>query len=429
MTDHRPLSVWTATVGHPGAGAPLRPEAVVVNDGDERADARRLPKFARGWQRVAVTVGPDRHALGLVHPVSGETVVELSELSTPVVISEPALRVVARIERQWPDAALSEAELRVLRGESVEVRRVLLARLADEGEPSAELFHLLPWELVGQLAEDVTAALDAGVTDPERPVIRLRHWFRPVGSRFTAALEQLDEGVRDDDRGLIRVAATSLCARLGELDAARLPMATRRVLAALTDALARDNRFLGHPATLAAARLIGDERAGRPGAHMATHLVDAAEGSAGIRRETTEFERPPFTLRLTVSATGRVMLGARAPLRSEEDTRVGREYGVLLLPVRITDDAGGARYWLVLRETAGVLVGTLNLPVPAGASIEADTDGPPIGLAEAGTLPPDELERSVLAVTSNSSLEQWETVARSLPPGHPSRAAIERAAE
>ncbi|MFD9642180.1 hypothetical protein ACFWWN_01525, partial [Streptomyces sp. NPDC059082] len=54
---HRPLSVWVAGVPTSVSSTPLRPEARVVNDGDERAGARRLPKVAHGWRRTAI-----RHA-------------------------------------------------------------------------------------------------------------------------------------------------------------------------------------------------------------------------------------------------------------------------------------------------------------------------------------------------------------------------------
>ncbi|MFE5138435.1 hypothetical protein ACFRDV_12275 [Streptomyces fagopyri] len=355
---------------------------------------------------------------------------ELNELAMPLVISENGVRVISRIERHWPDAAPSEAELRVLSNESVDVRRLLLARLADEGRPPAELFHLLPWHLVGRLADNLTNALGEAERSDTGAVIRLRHWFRPVGSRFTASLEQLDEGVREDDRGLIRVAATSLCTRLTELDTARLPATTREALATLTDTLARDNRFLGHAAVRAATRLRHEEdRFRHPGAHMATHLVDAADTSSDVRRESNEFERPPFTLRLTVSATGRVTLSARALLTPDDDARLARDYGVVLLPVKIADAQSSARYWLTLQATGTYLGGSISLPIPRGDFVEADIDGPPAGIADAGTLDPDEVERSVLAVTAYSAVQQWQTVARSLSANHPLRDVIERAAE
>ncbi|MFD9006582.1 hypothetical protein ACFV0T_37520 [Streptomyces sp. NPDC059582] len=430
MTDHRPLSVWTATVRLPGASASSWPHVFVVNDGDERADARYLAKFAHGWQRRAVPVDAERSALGLVHTATGETVVELDEMAVPLAISETGLRVLSRIERHWPDVVPDAAELRVLGNEPVDIRRLLLARLADEARPPAELFHLLPWHLVGQLAENLTNALEEAETTDTTPVIQLRHWFRPVGSRFTASLEQLDEGVREHDRGLIRVAATSLCARLGELDTARLPVMTRQALAALTDTLARDNRFLGHAAARAAARLRhGEDRSSRHGVRMATHLVDAADSSSHVRRESTEFERPPFTLRLTVSATGRVTLSARTLLASDEEARIARDYGVVLLPVRITDAQSSNRYWLTLQASGTYLGGTISLPLPTGDFVEADVDGPPAGIADAGTLDTDEVERSVPAVTAYSALQQWELVARSLPATHPLRDVIERAAQ
>ncbi|MFD9642179.1 hypothetical protein ACFWWN_01520, partial [Streptomyces sp. NPDC059082] len=407
-----------------GAPAPHRPHA------------RRLPKFAHGWLRTAIRIAEDRLALGLVHAETGERVIELGSTAAPVMISEAGLSVLSHIEDHWPDTFLEEAQLRVLRHESVEVRRLLLARLADEGHPPAELFHLLPWHLVDRLAEDLATGIPhPDDTDPG-PVINLRNWFAPAGSRFTAALEQLDEGVRDHDRGLIRVAAASLCTRLGTLDADRLPGATRDALVELVDVLARDNRFLGHAAAVAEARLRGGPGQSRdPATRMATRLADAADGSSGIRRERTEFERLPFTVRLTVSATGRFTVSARATLSSDERDRLGHEYDTVLLPVRVGHQDGAERYWLALQVTGPVgnglwlLSGAISLRLPEGEFVEADVDGAPLGLAEAGLLDVDEVERSVRAVMTNSGQERWEHVAESLPGAHPLRGIIGRAAQ
>ncbi|MEU2489555.1 hypothetical protein BCL80_1259 [Streptomyces avidinii] len=434
---HRPLSVWAASVPSSAPTRPPRPGTLVVNDGDERADARRLPKFAHGWRRTAIPLGADRFALGLVHARTGERVVELGSTAAPVLISDAGLRVLAHLEDHWPNASLDEAQQGVLGGESVEVRRLVLARLADEGRPPAALFHLLPWHLVDRLAGALSTALLGQDALDTGPVIALRNWFSPAGSRFTAALEQLDEGVRAHDRGLIRVAAASLCTRLGALDADRLPAGTRAALAELADVLARDDRFLGHAAAVAAARLRGGHAAPSrdPATVMATHLADAADGPSGIRRERTEFERPPFTVRLTVSATGRCTVSARATLTTDERDRLAREYGAVLLPVRISGQDGARRYWLILQVTSSSdggplgLSGAISTRLPEGDFVAADVDGAPLGLAEAGLLDVEEVERSVRAVTAYGAHQQWEHVAASLPANHPLRGVIDRASQ
>ncbi|MCX5415518.1 hypothetical protein [Streptomyces sp. NBC_00059] len=427
MTDHRPLSIWTATAPVPSAttGAPAWPRGAVVNDGDERADARRLPKFAHGWQRRGVPMEQGRQALGLVHRSTGEAVVELDELAMPVPVTEAGLRVVTRIEEGWPDVTPSAADTEVLAGEQIEVRRLLLARLADEGRPPAELFHILPWHRVTRLADEIDALLHGGVPGE---VIRLRHWFRSVGPRFTASLEQLDEGVRDDDPGLIRVAATSLCARLTGLEAARLPAHTRVSLAALVEVLAEGNRFLGHTAARVTGNLRGEGGSAPAAPRMDTVLLDAG-ASDGIRRESQEFERAPFTVRVAVTSTGHVTVSAHTVLRPGEDRLLTEGYGVMLLPFRILAAEGSTRYWVVLEPSEGFIGGSLPLPVPTGDFVEADVDGPPIGVLEAASLGAEEVERSIAAVDTGSYLDLWERIADALPPSHPLRDVIGRAVQ
>ncbi|WP_405674554.1 hypothetical protein OG292_01440 [Streptomyces sp. NBC_01511] len=446
MTDHRPLSVWTATVpsppspssavsatGTPSAAAAW-PPGLVVNDGDERADARRLPRFAHGWRRHGVLLehgeqgeqgGRRGQVLGLVNELTGETVVELDELARPLPVTDAGLRVITRLEEGWPDATPSTADTKVLAREQIEVRRLLLARLAAEGRPPGKLFHILPWDRVTRLADDLDAVLDGGAPGP---VIRLRHWFRPAGPRFTASLEQLDEGMRDNDRGLIRVAATSLCARLAELDAARLPANTRASLASLVDALARENRFLGHTAAQVTGKLRGEDRPAQAAPRMDTVLLDAGASDA-IRRESQEFERAPFTVRVAVASTGHVTVSARTLLRPGEDRLLAEGYGVMLLPVRILHAQGSTRYWVVMEPSEAFLGGSLPLPIPAGDFVETDVDGPPVGVMEVESLSAEEVERSIGAIETGSYLDLWERIADALPPSHLLRDVIGRAVQ
>lgn len=425
MTDHRPLSIWTATVPASATGTPAWPRGAVVNDGDERADARRLRKFAQGWRRRGVPLDQGGQALGLVHRGTGETVVELDELAMPIAVTEAGLRVITRLEEGWPDATPSAADTEVLARERIEVRRLLLARLADEGRPPGELFHILPWDHVTRLADDLNALMHGGAPSQ---VIRLRHWFRPVGPRFTASLEQLDEGIRDNDRGLIRVAATSLCTRLTDLDPARLPADTRASLATLVDALTRENRFLGYTAAEVTGSLRGEGRSVPAAPRMDTVLLDAG-ASDGIRRESQEFERAPFTVRVAVASTGHVTVSARTVLRPGEDRLLVEGYGVMLLPVRILHARGSTRYWVVLEPSEAFLGGSLPLPIPTGDFVEADVDGPPIGVMEAASLGAEEVERSIGAVETGSHLDLWERIADALPLSHPLRDVIGRAVQ
>ncbi len=242
MMAHRPLSAWIAAAELSADGTARWDYPPKVNFGDERADARALPEFAADWQRRAVTLDPGYLALGLVREGSRAAVIELDNYARPVRVSEAAAGVISRAEDAWPNGALSSADLAVLAGEDRAVRYLVADRLAAEGDPPPELFHVLPWELVDELAGQVTAMLD-GVAPPAA-VIELGHWFGPAGSRFTAALEQLDEGLRNQDPALVRDAVTALSGRLLVVDRARLPGPTREALARLARRLAQPGRLI-----------------------------------------------------------------------------------------------------------------------------------------------------------------------------------------
>jgi hypothetical protein len=427
--SHRPLSAWITTVPLSADGIARWQPQCDINYGDERTDARALPGFDDGWQRRAITLDIGYPALGLTRNGSGEAVLELDNFARPVQASEGAARIISVVEDTWPDVTVPQADLAVLAGEEVPVRYLLVDRLAAEGDPPPALFHVLPWELVDQLAEQVNAMLSGAA--PVQVVV-LGHWFTPVGSRFTAALEQLDEGLRDQDAALLRVASTALCSRLLEVDPARLPMSTRMALARIADSLRHTNPFLTYAASKVIGRLTLDEDEDEEQVgqlRLGTRLPAAADTATEIRTESREAYREPFTVRLIVTATGRTQIAVSAALPESLVQQVSDSYAVMLVPIRVTGAAGSTRYLLPLRYSDGRLSGRLDLPVPAGRFVEADIDGPPIGAAEAGFLDAAEVERSIRALRTRSGRALWAQIAEFLPQIHPLRTVIGRETE
>jgi hypothetical protein len=420
---HRPLSAWIAPVQLSADGTAQWVSPADVNYGDERADARALPEFGVGWRRQAVALDAGYLALALVRDASGEAVIELDNHARPVRVSENAAVVISRIEDSWPDVALSDTDLAVLTGEGEVVRYLLADRVAAEGDPPPELFHILPWDLVDQLTGQVTALLDGAAPTPV--ITELRHWLTPAGSRFTAALEQLDEGLRNREPALARVAATALCSRLLEVPAARLPEPTRAALARLAGSLDRVDPFLRFTARRVSARLTpGGETGEARAIRLDTRLVAAADNEPGVRTESVDALREPFTVQLVVTATRRAEVTVSAPLLPDLRAMVDAVYGVMLLPVRVTGEAGSTRYVVPLASSGGRLYGRLDLPVPDGRFVEADAEGPPVGVTEAALLTPDEVRRSIRALRTQSGRAVWDRVAELLPTGHPLRELI-----
>jgi hypothetical protein len=430
---HRPLSEWITMVPLSPDGTALWDPASDTNFGDERADARDLQELAIGWQRLAVPVSLGYHALALARATSPSAAVavavELDDFARPLRVTAHGARVIASLEDHWPAAPVSRADYAVLAGEDVAVRYVLLARLAAEGQPPPGLFHLLPWDLVDLLTDQIALAL--GGTPPPEEITVLGHWLAPAGSRFTASLEQLDEGLRRQDAGLARVAATTLCSRLLHADVARLPGTTRQRLARLLGLLREQNRFLGFTAA-AAARLLAEGEEGDAQAAKAVRvdspLAPAAHSGLGVRRESGTVDREPFELQLAVTATGRAEIILRASVNPGDDQRIAGSYGLLLQPVVLTAARGTTRYLVPLRISDDEISGRLSLPVPRGHFVAADLDGPPIGAAEAMYLTAEEIERSISGLRTRSALELWAGLSGMLPTGHPLRAVIDREA-
>ena len=428
MMAHKPLSAWVVAVELSADGTGRRSASADVNYGDERADARAFPEFSDGWRRQAVPLDEGYLALGLVRDGTGEAVVEVDNRARPVRVSAAAAVMISRLEDAWPDAALSDGDLAVLAQQDMVVRYLLADRLADEGDPPPELFHVLPWDLVARLAGQVTEMLDGAPAPPE--VTELGHWFSPVGSRFGAALEQLDEGLRSQEPALARVGATALCARLLDVRTARLPEPTRVALARLAASLDRVDPFLRFSARRAAVRLAPGGETGQGRAiRLDTRLAAAADDESGVRTDSLDANREPFTVRLVVTATRRAEVAVGAALPPDLQVLVDNSYGVMLLPIRVTGEAGSTRYVVALGPSGGRLYGRLDLPVPAGPFVEADADGPPIGVPEAARLSPDEVRRSIRALRTQSGRAVWDRVAALLPDGHPLRALIARETE
>ncbi|MCK2218370.1 hypothetical protein MF672_031935 [Actinomadura sp. ATCC 31491] len=414
---HRPLSNWVVAVRGSGEGAARWDPSAGVNDGDERADARHSRKFSTGWERSRVDLGLGYGALGLVQRETGRTVVEVSEASKPIAITEAGLAIVEHIERHWPEAELNPRELEVISAEDATLRHLLLSRLADEGQPRAELFHTLPWHLVTRLADQVIAAVRGSSSPPD---VRLRHWFVPVGSRFTAALDQLAAGLRAADPIVVRMGGTSLCARLLTVDVARMPRSTRRVLAQLLDELTVRNPFLAYWSARAAARLAGEagpSAAEENAVRLPARLPAAADTHRGIRRHERRLDRGLLTVDLAVTSTGQMEVSVEASPPPGRPGLAGELYQVMIVPMNVRGDDGPQAYFVPLGDVAGRLAGAMSIPVLA-TELEIEQSGPPIGVAEARFLAEADLDRSLRAVRTRAGLRPWRKLAAALPAGH-----------
>ncbi|MEV7561403.1 hypothetical protein [Streptomyces sp. NPDC089795] len=420
-----------------------------VNDGDERADARGMDRFRTGWERRALPLAGGGHALALIEPATGEAVLELDDLGQPLPADPATAEAVAAIERRWPAERLEPAERALLTAAHPGLRYSLLDRLAAEGRPEPECFHVLPWERVDLLADEVTAALDAsrpaeGDAPAGRPV-RLRHYFAPAGSRFTAALEQLGSALRAADPRRRRVATTALCARLAGAATGRIPQPTRERLIRLLDAVGRGDAFLYATAALAAERLAGAFAGpglgttgvgiadvvwhrldyGRP-ASVRNEFAPAAAGGADSAQDGVL--RSAFTLTLTVQDDSGLYVGVSAPLDTADAALLAQGYDeVLLLPVHVTGAVEGGDLYVLLMPFDDGLSGDLKMTAVAEAVVTADQAGPPLGLADLPFLDPEAVRRTLACQVRASDRRSWRALLARLPAGHPVRRAAEGA--
>ncbi|WP_446041143.1 hypothetical protein [Streptomyces sp. SID1121] len=437
---HRPLTLWVQDARPVGPG-PVRAAHGPVNDGDERADARHLARFSTGWERCALPLADGGHGLGLTEPATGEAVLELDDFGRPLPADPATAGAVAAIERRWPADRLERYEEAVLHDADPGLRYSLLDRLAAEGGPGPECFHVLPWERVDLIADQVTAALATG-GPPTPPAVRLRHYFAPAGSRFTAALEQLASALRSGDPRLRRVATTALCARLAGAATGRMPETTRERLRLLLDAVGHEDAFLSATAALAADRLAGafpapyapPEPGGREVVRWTLPYGRAASvrnrfaplASAGSTSAEDEVRRAAFTLTLNVSSTGRLYVMVTAPLDPATTDLLARGYDeVLLLPVRVTGAVEGHELYVLLRPLEDRLAGDLRMTATTERDITADQAGPPLGLADLPSLDPEAVRRTLACQVRASDRRRWRGLLERLPEGHPVRRAAE----
>ncbi|MFG2617225.1 hypothetical protein ACGFXC_06340 [Streptomyces sp. NPDC048507] len=438
---HRPLTLWVRAArpaplpaqpgpahdGGPARGAVRWSAYGPLNEGDERADARDLPRFADGWQRRSLPLTDGGEALGLYRPDTGEAYLELDDDARPLPADPDTAEAVAAIERRWPALRLADTERDLLAAADPGLSFSLLDRLADEGRPEPECFHVLPWERVERLAAEVTRALRAPGTAPAGATPRLRHYFAPTGSRFSAALEQLAAAQRAADPRIRRVATTALCTRLMTAPADRMPAGTRSELAELLTAIAESDALLGATARAAAARLAARE-SGRTvlyyGSPARVRNQFAPTASGGTQQAEDSVEREAVTLRLAVDSHDEVSVVITATLPADTARSLPTDYGVVLLPVRVTGVAGHPELYVLLVPTGAGLSGDLGLRAVPGAEISADQSGPPLGAEELPFLDVRAVRATMSATIPRTDRRTWRTLAGALPEGHPVRAAI-----
>ncbi|MEU1722538.1 hypothetical protein [Nonomuraea sp. NPDC005692] len=391
----KPLSNWVRPAADPYGD---------VNDGDERADARQLPHFAHGWRH-------DRAdgALVLVHEQTGERLVEVDETCTPIRVTQEGLRVLRRIEDAWPHAPWDAESIAVLAAEDRPLRYLLLARLVTEGEPPPQLFHVLPWELVTRLAEQVRATLRGPAAVPG---ILSRHWFAPAGSRFTAALDQLAAGLRFGDATAARAGATALCSRISELQAARVPAVTREALSLLLLELPSRDPLLAHFASRSAERLLEAADVGEGAVRVPIALPPAADTS-GVRRMRYRLRRDPLEVEAVVTSSGVLELGVTARLDPGRAGYVAETYGVVVSRV----DVGPRTFLIPLDRHADGLSGTLPVRLPL-REFDVDVTLPAIGGFEVAGLSEEDLLPSLPASLPRPALRLWRELAAELRDDH-----------
>ncbi|MCT9138215.1 hypothetical protein [Streptomyces violarus] len=433
---HRPLSDWIAGVrpGPPGRPPGLGP----VNDGDERTDARTMPRFrTQAWTRTSLVVeraGAHCRALAL-RASDGSEVVELDDFGAPIAVSETGAELITRLEEDWAEPAADPRTVARLRDEGRALRYFLLHRLARETAAPPPLFHCLPWEHVDAAARSATALLHAetGTTPTSQippPDGELRHWFTPAASSLAGPLQVLEAGLRTERTGAwFGREAANLLSGLLTVETQRLPSATRDTLAGLADALAEADRALHRPARLAAARLTGI----RPVTPM-RRLLDSdfvlRASSGETRSGRSEFlEEWPVAAVLTM--TGNRLLEIEMEIEDHFSPPRRRTVdGPLFQPVTVrpalhtgTHSAGqGTRYWILLHTSAGALHGFIAVLAP-DHTFEVDLDAPPMPLRFLDRLSPEELEAS-LPANEHVTLSEWHHMIDDLAPRHPAHAAL-----
>lgn len=417
---HRPLSDWVVRVGPPSSGTNL------INDGDERADARNLPVFAEGWVRRRVAAGPEHTpALALYNPVSGLTYAELDDDGAPLPLDESGTELIDRIETSWPHPECGPADLAAVATLSRQIRYLLLHRLSQEGSPAPVVYHALPWEPVTELASAVVRMLDGVQPSPlSDEALDLGHWVTPAAVGVTGPLEQLYEGLADPDPVLTARGGTALCTGLNSADPARFPGPIRDILADVARRLASVNPFLRHAASLAADRLTGV---------ASTDLVttldsDLPKAAAGTDDRTVVRrlgDSGPFSVRAEVTASGRLRITVELSVEATtERNRLLDSYGCAFAPVVVSAGDLSHRYWVALEARRRWLSGTLDVPAEHGR-FEVGAQEAVTGVWGLSGVSPDELLVS-LTGADRAGLQVWRAAAERVPTGHPLRQAVRR---
>jgi hypothetical protein len=394
---HRPLSPWIAQV---------RPDGSLgrVNDGDHRADGRWMSIFAEGWRRTGIRLGSDRLGLGLT-AVDGLAVVELDDVGRPIQISQDGLAVIDRVEREWP--VLGEglvSEIGLLTTEALPVRYWLTERLAAEGDPPAEAFAILPWDLLERLCGTVVAGL-AGQQPGSVPG-EIGYWLTSVVPGLTHPLYRLDAALRAGDSPATRQAAVDVQSALGALNWGRLPWRARRAVQLVSAGLARADRDTA-------------QEPARSGLSARLRSTFEPAASSGFRERIEILGDDRLQLRLTQSTTGQILARVRiaAPIpRGELD---------LVFPVQVTarGESIARRFWVALEFDGARLTGLIRFKLPDGAS-EISSDGQAVFAAELTDIAPTVLLTSMRA-SNRATASRWLEIARTLPEHHPVRLAAD----
>lgn len=416
---HRPLSDWVVRVD-PAPPSGTSP----INDGDERADARSLPLFAEGWVRRAVVTGAGRApALALHHPDAALTYVELDDNAALLPIDEAGTELIDRIEASWPHPAFGPADLAATATLSREIRYLLLNRLGQEGTLPPEVFHVLPWAPVTELASAVVQLLD----DAEPPTLSdgaldLGHWVTPAAIGVSGPLEQLYEGLTEPDPVLAARGGTALCAGLGAADPARFPAPVTAALADVVRRLALVNPFLRHAAALTADRLTGVVTPG-----FVTLLDSDLPKAAATTDDRTVVRRlgdgGPLAVRAEVTAGGRLRVTVELAVEaSAERERLLDAYQGAFAPVVVSAAGRIDHYWVALEARRRWLSGTLDIPAGRGR-FEVGAEEAVTGVWGLSGVSAQELLPS-LAAANRAGLQVWRTAAERAPLGHPLRQAL-----
>ncbi|MZF87520.1 hypothetical protein [Streptomyces sp. SID5643] len=417
---HRPLSDWVVRIGPPSSGPNL------INDGDERADARHLPLFAEGWVRRSVTAGPGHTPVLALHsPVSSLTYVELDDYGAPLSLEQSGTELINRIETSWPNPDLGPADLAAVATLSRQIRYLLLHRLSQEGSPAPGVYHSLPWGPVAELASAVVRMLDEAQPSPlSEEALDLGHWVTPAAVGVTGPLEQLYEGLADPDPVLTARGGTALCSGLNSADPARFPAPVRGILADVVRRLASVNPFLRHAATLAADRLTGFASTG-----LVTTLDSDLPKAAAGTDDRTAIRRlggsGPFSVRAEVTASGRLKITVQLSVEATtERNRLLDLYGCVFAPVTVSAGDLSRRYWVALEARRRWMSGTLDVPAEHGR-FDVGAQEAVIGVWGLSGVSPDELLVS-LTGADRAGLQVWRAAAERVPTGHPLHRAVRR---